>query len=217
MLGAWRTSSLRVATPIRTALLPSTSLSLATERLPSFAFGGSIQTRNSAKRGGGTTKNNRNSAGRRLGVKRSGSTFVYPGEIIMRQRGTLWHPGENVMMGRDHTLYATEPGVVSFYKQPVKSPFAKAPTPPLGSMPLRLPQRSLVTQRTPEIVRPHPSSKHKQRRYIGVALHRPAKLPTKLGAPRPRRFDKIDLNALQREKQLQRDGIHPVALDSSLQ
>lgn len=142
--------------------------------------------------------------------------FVYPGEIIVRQRGTQWHPGENVMMGRDHTLYATEPGVVWFYKPPT-NPFQKTPTPPLGDLPLRLPQRNLVTQRMPETVRPHPSSKHKQRRYVGVALDRSTSLPSKIGAPRQRRFDKIDLNALEREKELQRQGIEPAVLDPSLQ
>lgn len=72
MFGAVRTASLRVATPLQTALLPSPALARTWDTLPAFPFGGAIQTRNSAKRGGGTTKNNRNSAGRRLGVKRSG-------------------------------------------------------------------------------------------------------------------------------------------------
>lgn len=75
-LGAVRTASLRIATPLQTALMPSSALARpGLESLPTFAFGGAIQTRNSAKRGGGTTKNNRNSAGRRLGVKRSGCTY----------------------------------------------------------------------------------------------------------------------------------------------
>ena len=74
---AMRTPSLRIAAAMPTALLPSValaraSLPLGDSPLPSFGFGASVQTRNSAKRGGGTTKNNRNSAGRRLGVKRSG-------------------------------------------------------------------------------------------------------------------------------------------------
>lgn len=142
--------------------------------------------------------------------------FVYPGEIIVRQRGTAWHAGENVKMGRDHTLYATEPGVVWFYKQPTTPPVPKAQTPALGDLPLRLPQRTLVTQRTPEIVRPHPSSRHKQRRYVGVALDRAASLPAPVGAPRRRRFEKTDLNAFEREKELQRQGIDPVVLDPSL-
>jgi len=47
---------------------------------------------------------------------------VIPGNIIFRQRGTLWHPGENVAMGRDHTIYATEPGYVRFYKDPARHP-----------------------------------------------------------------------------------------------
>lgn len=69
---AVRTASLRLAVPVPTALVASSVTHLVTSPLPGFAFGGAVQTRNSAKRGGGTTKNNRNSAGRRLGVKRSG-------------------------------------------------------------------------------------------------------------------------------------------------
>ena len=142
--------------------------------------------------------------------------FVYPGEIIVRQRGTSWHAGENVKMGRDHTLYATEPGVVWFYKQPTTTPVPKVQTPAIGDLHMSLPQRTLVTQRTPEIVRPHPSSRHKQRRYVGVALDRAASLPAPVGAPRRRRFEKTDLNAFEREKELQRQGIDPVVLDPSL-
>ncbi|KAI3626869.1 MRPL2 [Malassezia furfur] len=196
MFGAVRTASLRVATPLQTALLPSPALARTWDTLPAFPFGGAIQTRNSAKRGG--------------------AMFVYPGEIIVRQRGTAWHAGENVKMGRDHTLYATEPGVVWFYKQPTTPPVPKVQTPALGDLPLRLPQRTLVTQRTPEIVRPHPSSRHKQRRYVGVALDRAESLPAPVGAPRRRRFEKTDLNAFEREKELQRQGIDPVVLDPSL-
>ena len=87
-LSAVQSASLRVASPVQTALLPSVALTRTSlagttlTALPTFAFGGSVQTRNSAKRGGGTTKNNRNSAGRRLGVKRAGSTAVVPGNII---------------------------------------------------------------------------------------------------------------------------------------
>lgn len=52
--------------------------------------------------------------GKRLGVKKFGGEFVIPGNIIIRQRGTLFHPGRNVMIGRDHTIFATVEGVVSF-------------------------------------------------------------------------------------------------------
>ncbi len=66
------------------------------------------------KKGQGSTQNNRDSAGRRLGVKKFGSEFVRAGNIIIRQRGTKVHPGENVGMGKDHTLYALVDGYVKF-------------------------------------------------------------------------------------------------------
>ncbi|CAJ99377.1 50S ribosomal protein L27 [Helicobacter acinonychis] len=66
------------------------------------------------KKGQGSTQNNRDSAGRRLGVKKFGSEFVRAGNIIVRQRGTKMHPGNNVGMGKDHTLYALTDGVVKF-------------------------------------------------------------------------------------------------------
>ncbi len=66
------------------------------------------------KKGQGSTQNNRDSAGRRLGVKKFGSEFVRAGNIIVRQRGTKIHPGNNVGMGKDHTLYAFIDGVVKF-------------------------------------------------------------------------------------------------------
>ena len=66
------------------------------------------------KKGSGSTSNGRNSAGRRLGVKKSGGAHVIPGNIIIRQRGTAVHPGLNVGMGKDHTLFAKIAGVVKF-------------------------------------------------------------------------------------------------------
>ena len=66
------------------------------------------------KKGGGSTSNGRDSAGRRLGVKKSGGARVIPGNIIIRQRGTAVHPGENVGMGKDHTIFAKIAGVVKF-------------------------------------------------------------------------------------------------------
>lgn len=66
------------------------------------------------KKGQGSTQNNRDSAGRRLGVKKFGSEFVRAGNIIVRQRGTKVHAGNNVGMGRDHTLYALIDGIVVF-------------------------------------------------------------------------------------------------------
>jgi large subunit ribosomal protein L27 len=66
------------------------------------------------KKAGGSSRNGRDSAGRRLGVKRYGGQAVNSGTILVRQRGTKFHPGENVGMGRDHTLFALINGVVSF-------------------------------------------------------------------------------------------------------
>ncbi len=66
------------------------------------------------KKGQGSTQNNRDSAGRRLGVKKYGGESVIPGNIIIRQRGTKVHPGTGVGMGKDHTIFATVEGVVQF-------------------------------------------------------------------------------------------------------
>lgn len=66
------------------------------------------------KKSGGSSRNGRDSNAKRLGVKRFGGEDVLAGNIIVRQRGTQFHPGPNVGMGRDHTLFATETGKVSF-------------------------------------------------------------------------------------------------------
>lgn len=66
------------------------------------------------KKAGGSSKNGRDSAGRRLGIKCFGGEHVVAGNIIVRQRGTKWHPGANVGMGKDHTLYALRDGSVAF-------------------------------------------------------------------------------------------------------
>ena len=68
------------------------------------------------KKAGGSSRNGRDSAGRRLGVKKYGGEVVSPGHIIVRQRGTRWFPGENVGMGKDHTLFALKDGKVQFSK-----------------------------------------------------------------------------------------------------
>ncbi|MGP1450737.1 MAG: 50S ribosomal protein L27 [Wolinella sp.] len=69
------------------------------------------------KKGQGSTQNNRDSAGRRLGVKRFGGEFVRAGNIIIRQRGTKVHPGNNVGIGTDHTIFALIDGVVKFERK----------------------------------------------------------------------------------------------------
>ena len=66
------------------------------------------------KKGGGSTRNGRDSNSQRLGVKRFGGEFVISGNIIIRQRGTKFHPGVNVGIGKDHTIFATSEGYVQF-------------------------------------------------------------------------------------------------------
>ncbi len=72
------------------------------------------------KKGQGSTQNNRDSAGRRLGVKKYGGEAVIPGNIIIRQRGTRIHPGKNVGMGKDHTIFALVEGTVVFERKDKK-------------------------------------------------------------------------------------------------
>jgi len=66
------------------------------------------------KKAGGSSKNGRDSAGRRLGIKKSDGQHILPGHIIARQRGTKIHPGKNVGIGRDHTLFSLAKGKVCF-------------------------------------------------------------------------------------------------------
>lgn len=66
------------------------------------------------KKAGGSSRNGRDTAGRRLGVKKFGGQSVIAGNIIIRQRGTKWHPGAGVGMGVDHTLFALVDGTVAF-------------------------------------------------------------------------------------------------------
>jgi large subunit ribosomal protein L27 len=68
------------------------------------------------KKAGGSSRNGRDSAGQRLGVKLFGGQAIEAGNIIVRQRGTQFHPGENVGMGKDHTLFALRDGRVEFRK-----------------------------------------------------------------------------------------------------
>ena len=72
------------------------------------------------KKGQGSTQNNRDSAGRRLGVKKFGGEFVRAGNIIIRQRGTKVHVGDNVGIGNDHTIYALVDGYVEFKRKDKK-------------------------------------------------------------------------------------------------
>ncbi len=69
------------------------------------------------KKAGGSTRNGRDTAGRRLGVKKFGGEHVIPGNIIIRQRGTKYHPGDNVGIGKDHTIFSLTDGHVFFKKK----------------------------------------------------------------------------------------------------
>ena len=69
------------------------------------------------KKAGGSSRNGRDSAGRRLGIKKFGGQIVIPGNIIARQRGTKWHPGSNVGLGKDHTIFSLIDGHVKFGKK----------------------------------------------------------------------------------------------------
>ena len=66
------------------------------------------------KKAGGSSRNGRDSAGRRLGVKKYGGEQAIPGNILVRQRGTKFHPGSNVGIGKDHTIFALTEGTVRF-------------------------------------------------------------------------------------------------------
>ncbi len=82
------------------------------------------------KKAGGSSRNGRDSAGRRLGIKKFGGEAVIPGNIILRQRGTKWYPGDNVGIGKDHTIFATVEGQVRFAKGKLKRTFVHVdPTP----------------------------------------------------------------------------------------
>ena len=82
------------------------------------------------KKAGGSSRNGRDSAGRRLGVKKFGGEHVAPGNIIVRQRGTKFHAGDNVGLGKDHTIFATSEGHVEFKKGLKKRTFVSvAPLP----------------------------------------------------------------------------------------
>lgn len=70
----------------------------------------------------GAVNGSKSRPGKRLGCKKTGGQYVIPGNIIFRQRGTHWFPGENCAKGRDHTIYATQPGYVRYYQDPEKHP-----------------------------------------------------------------------------------------------
>ena len=81
------------------------------------------------KKAGGSSRNGRDTAGRRLGVKKYGGEIVVPGNIIVRQRGTKIHPGDNVGIGKDHTIFAMSDGRVKFRKTRDRTTVSVEPSP----------------------------------------------------------------------------------------
>jgi large subunit ribosomal protein L27 len=81
------------------------------------------------KKGGGSTRNGRDSESKRLGVKRFGGQHVIPGNILVRQRGTKFYPGDNVGIGKDHTLFALTEGSVLFSKGRLDRTFVSVTSP----------------------------------------------------------------------------------------
>ncbi|MBN8905985.1 MAG: 50S ribosomal protein L27, partial [Rhodospirillales bacterium] len=69
------------------------------------------------KKAGGSSRNGRDTEGRRLGIKKFGGESVIAGNILVRQRGTKWYPGQNVGLGRDHTIFALVDGKVGFQRK----------------------------------------------------------------------------------------------------
>jgi len=87
------------------------------------------------KKAGGSSRNGRDTEGRRLGLKKSGGQAVIAGNIIIRQRGTRWKPGQNVGLGRDHTIFALVDGKVEFRRKAegrVHVSVVPTPTPPVA-------------------------------------------------------------------------------------
>jgi large subunit ribosomal protein L27 len=81
------------------------------------------------KKAGGSSRNGRDTAGRRLGLKRAGGQTVLAGNILVRQRGTVYVPGKEVGIGRDHTLFALKTGKLVFHKAGGKTIVSVEPTP----------------------------------------------------------------------------------------
>ena len=82
------------------------------------------------KKAGGSSRNGRDTAGRRLGVKKFGGEHVLAGNIIIRQRGTKYHPGDNVGMGKDHTIFSLVEGKVKFSKKSAGKTFVDVESTP---------------------------------------------------------------------------------------
>lgn len=145
-----------------------------------------MQIRTATKRGGGSSKNGRDSAGRRLGVKKfTGASiihvpiaptdfidqYVLPGQIIVRQRGTTLHPGQSVGQGKDFTLFALEPGFVKFYSHYLPFPHVERSMANASEADMAIYQAGRE-KALPPVKRPRAL-----RQYIGIVKDREEKLP----------------------------------------
>ncbi|CAK4030966.1 54S ribosomal L2, mitochondrial [Lecanosticta acicola] len=86
---------------------------------------GTIAKRHASHQAQGRANGAADGPGKRLGAKKTGGEYVVTGNIIYRQRGTLWFPGDNCFMGRDHTIHAGAPGYVTYYRDPARHPKRK--------------------------------------------------------------------------------------------
>ncbi|BEJ15047.1 hypothetical protein CspHIS471_0408140 [Cutaneotrichosporon sp. HIS471] len=129
-----------------------------------FAGPSGLQTqiRTATKRGGGSSRNGRDSSGKRLGVKKFTNEYVLPGQILVRQLGTGIRPGQHVGIGRDNTLYALEPGYIKFYT---------------SSMPY--PHRAIdsVAQAAKDAARPNVNKPRGVKQFIGIVRAKEDALP----------------------------------------
>lgn len=111
------TSASSGVAPNQHALLTEIFVKIINTRSPGLTF-----VRHASHNQQSSHHQKKDGAGKRLGAKKTGEEYVIPGNIIYRQRGTLWFPGENVGMGRDHTIFSKVHGYVKYYKDPVKHP-----------------------------------------------------------------------------------------------
>ncbi|KAI9807240.1 MAG: hypothetical protein M1825_005958 [Sarcosagium campestre] len=109
----------RTSRTILGILTPSFASLTISHILPALSLS---SVRHASHKSQGTAKSKKNGPGKYLGAKKTGGQYVIPGHIIFRQRGTVWHAGANAGLGRDHTIYATAPGYVRYYRDPARHP-----------------------------------------------------------------------------------------------
>ncbi|CZT21778.1 related to 60s ribosomal protein L2 (mitochondrial) [Ramularia collo-cygni] len=112
--------------PTLSSRAPSTcALSALSSALSSLRLQSLPSVRHASHQAQGRANGAKDGPGKRLGAKKTGGEYVVPGNILYKQRGTLWFPGENCMMGRDHTIHAAAPGYVRYYRDPNLHPKRK--------------------------------------------------------------------------------------------